>query len=220
VSLSSPLTRQDKWAVLTRSMQLKLQHLIRTVPLQLSAALLQEHIAELRRAALQVLGQQHPDVDGLNSVAVHPQPDSPLRIAGFDVLHLPADLCTTAFVSSSARAEVAVQSAPPSLRPFTSTHSDSSAARNLLCSCYTVPAQSHSPVKLCTPPYTLNRAAACFADMHNQLSMVHCLHLSCMLMVAGIHNARMGSGWTWGACRPSPLHEAWWSQRNQTALFT
>jgi hypothetical protein len=46
VSLPAPLTRQHKWAVLTRSLQLKLQHLTRTIPWQLCAPLLQTHTAE------------------------------------------------------------------------------------------------------------------------------------------------------------------------------
>jgi hypothetical protein len=51
VSLPAPLTRQDKWVVLTRSLQLKLQHLTRTTPWRLCAPLLEAHTA-----ALHVLG--------------------------------------------------------------------------------------------------------------------------------------------------------------------
>jgi hypothetical protein len=120
VSLPTPLTRQDKWAVLNRSPHLKLQHLTRTVPWQLCAPLLQAHTADLRRAALHVPGQPSPVTDGLNPAAVHLQLHLPLRAAGFGVLHFPPDLCAASFVSSCARAEAALQAASPSLRPFVS----------------------------------------------------------------------------------------------------
>jgi hypothetical protein len=43
LSFPSPLTRQDKWAVLASSLQLKPQQLTWTVPWQLYAPLLQAH---------------------------------------------------------------------------------------------------------------------------------------------------------------------------------
>jgi hypothetical protein len=93
VSLPTPLTCQDKWEVLTASLQLKLQHLTRTVPWQLCAPLLAAHTADLRQDALHVLGQPRPGADGLNPAAVHLQLHIPLRATGFGLLHFPPDLC-------------------------------------------------------------------------------------------------------------------------------
>jgi hypothetical protein len=95
---------------------------------QLCAPLLEAHTADLFQAALHVLGQPRPDVDGLNPAVVHLQLHLPLQAAGFGLLHFPPDLCAASFVSSSARAEAALQAAPPSLRPFASPHSATYAA--------------------------------------------------------------------------------------------
>jgi hypothetical protein len=50
VDLPQPLTLQDKWVILSRSLQLRLQHLSRTVPWGAASPHLQQHAADLRQA--------------------------------------------------------------------------------------------------------------------------------------------------------------------------
>jgi hypothetical protein len=64
-----------------------------------------------------VLGQLIPDSDCLNPTAVHLELHLTLRAARFGLLHFPPDLCAAPFVSYCARAEAAVQCAPPLCAP-------------------------------------------------------------------------------------------------------
>jgi hypothetical protein len=82
VSLISPLTHQDKLAVITRSLLLKLQHFNPTVSWHLCSSLLRGHTADLQHHALQVLGQPHSGSDGLHPDAVRLTLHPPLRAAG------------------------------------------------------------------------------------------------------------------------------------------
>jgi hypothetical protein len=57
VDLPHPLTFQEKWVILSRSLQLWLQHLSRTVLWAAASPHLQQHAADLRQATLKLFGQ-------------------------------------------------------------------------------------------------------------------------------------------------------------------
>jgi hypothetical protein len=62
--LPHPLTCQDKWVILTHPLQLRLQHLSRTVPAAIAAPHLEQQADDLRRAAIHVIGQPDPQTAG------------------------------------------------------------------------------------------------------------------------------------------------------------
>jgi hypothetical protein len=54
-------------------------------------------------------------------------------------------------------------------------------------------------------PQQGHQRAICFANVYRQLSVVHRRHLSRMLTAAaGLHSARMGSGWIRGVLLAYP----------------
>jgi hypothetical protein len=87
--LPHPHTWQDKWVILTHSMQLRLQHPSRTVPPATARSQLEQHAADLRRTALQIFG--HPDLHaaGLNPEATCLQLHLPLRDGGSGITAFP-----------------------------------------------------------------------------------------------------------------------------------
>ena len=69
--LPHPLTVQDKWVLLSFSLQQRLTHLQRCVPWEQAGPVLQEHAATLRTAALNIFGQPDPAGNGLIPEAVN-----------------------------------------------------------------------------------------------------------------------------------------------------
>jgi hypothetical protein len=101
VDLPHPLTFQDKWVILSRSLQLRLQHLSRTVPWAAASPYLQQHAADLREATLTLFGQPDHCTAGLNPTATNFQLHLPLREGGFGVNDFPPAACAAAFISSA-----------------------------------------------------------------------------------------------------------------------
>lgn len=79
--------------LLTGSLQLKRQHLTRSVPSRLAAPLLAPHGVDLRSAALRILGQPDPSADGLNRDAAHSPLHLSLRAACVGLLQFQPDQC-------------------------------------------------------------------------------------------------------------------------------
>ena len=112
----------------SQSLQAKLLHLSRTVPPALAGPLLSQHAADLRTAALHLLGQPDPTTAGLNEEAVRLQLHLPLRDGGFAVNDFPAELCAASFVTSNARTAALLDDDRQDLHPFASHDPLSSAA--------------------------------------------------------------------------------------------
>ncbi len=117
VELPSPLTIQDK-TLLTKSLQLRLLHLTRTVPWEHASGSFRRHAADVRAAALQILGEPNPAASRLNPEAVRLQLHLPHRLAGFALQPLTPDVCTASYLSCAAQAQLVLQTAPAWLHPF------------------------------------------------------------------------------------------------------
>jgi hypothetical protein len=104
--------------ILSRSVQLRLQHLSRTVPWADASPYLQHHAADLRNAALTLFGQPDPRTAGLSPTAINLQLHLPLREGGFGVSDFPPAACAAVFISSATRAASALSTAAAHLHPF------------------------------------------------------------------------------------------------------
>jgi hypothetical protein len=87
--LPSTLTYQDKWEILTCTLQLKPEHLTHTLPWHLAAPPLQAHADDHPHAAPTIFGQPDPSADGLNPDTVYMQLHLPLPAAGFGLCYFP-----------------------------------------------------------------------------------------------------------------------------------
>jgi hypothetical protein len=132
VDLPHPLTSQDKWVILSRSLQLWLQHLARTVPWAAASPHLQQHAADLRQATLTLFCQPDPRTAGLHPRASSLQLHLPLREGGFGVSDFPPASCAAAFISSAMRAASAFSAAATHLHPFSAPTSVTYACWNFL----------------------------------------------------------------------------------------
>ena len=117
----SPITSvQDKWMVLTRSLQQRMLHLGRTIPWEQAGPALERHDADIIRAALHLFDLENPTAHGLSELAVVRQMHLPLKFGGFALHPFTRDVCSAAFLSCAARTQLVVQSAAQHFQPLRS----------------------------------------------------------------------------------------------------
>jgi hypothetical protein len=118
--------------ILCRSLQLRLQHLSRTVPWNVATPYLQQHASDLRHANLTLFGQYDNRTVGFNPTATNPQLNLPLREGGLGVSDFPPAACAAAFISAATQAPSALSAAATHLHPFTAPNRETSACWHLL----------------------------------------------------------------------------------------
>jgi hypothetical protein len=113
-----PLTAQTQFAVLSRSLQRRPHHLVRTLPWPRVQGALTAHAACVADTALRVVGLD-PAEPSHCTAAIRSQVRLPLRPGSLGVVDFTAVTAEAAWVAGGARADLALAEGHPELRTFT-----------------------------------------------------------------------------------------------------
>jgi hypothetical protein len=122
--------------ILSRSLQLRLQHLSCTVPWAAARLYHLQHAADLRNAAVTLLSQPDPRIAGLNPTAIILELHLQLREGALGVSDFSPAASDADFISSAMRAASSLSATTTHLHPFAVRTSTTSACWHFLYAKY------------------------------------------------------------------------------------